>query len=109
MRPHFTTGSLLSARDLTDEQAYRLRQLRRHDRFVHGAGRVCGLHVYAAPRKLHPWTVGVCPGYAVGPCGDEIDVPARVLVDIRDFHWSRPHVDGVAARIAYVGVRYADD
>ena len=86
-----------------------MRRLRLHDRFVHGAGVVCGLHVYAAPRKLHPWSVGICPGYAVTPCGDEIDVPVRVVVDIRDFLWSRPVVDGIDARVAFVGLRYADD
>src|SRR5882724_4198996 len=102
MRPHYTTGNLLSARDLNDEQEYRLRKLRRHDRMVHGSGVVCGLSVYAAPRKKHPWSVGICPGYAVTPCGDEIEVPMRVVVDIRDFLWSRPYDGNVGARIAFV-------
>jgi hypothetical protein len=85
-----------------------LQRLRRHDRFAHGFGVVCGLYIYAAPDRLHPWTIGVCPGYAVGPCGDEIEVPSRVLVDIRNFSWSRPYVNGVAQRNAFVGLRFAD-
>ena len=107
MRPNYQAGALLSARDLNDEQDYCRNRLRLHDRFVHGSGIVCGLRVYAAPERGHPWMVAICPGYAVAPCGDEIEVPTRVLVDIRDFHWSRPLVNGVPARAAFVGMRYA--
>jgi hypothetical protein len=106
MRPVYQKGSLLDARDLNDEQDDRVRLVRHHSRFAHGSGRVCGLLVYAAPGPLHPWQVGVCPGYAVTPCGDEIEVPERTLVDIRDFAWSRPAA-GVARRLALVALRFA--
>jgi hypothetical protein len=109
MRPNYTAGALLSARDLNDEQSYRVDRFRRHDRFAHGTGIVCGLRVFAAPERRTPWTIEVCPGYAVGPCGDEIEVPSRVKVDIRDFLWSRPILNGVAARGAFVGLRYSGD
>ena len=85
MRPNYQTGALLSARDLNDEQSYRITRLRRHDQFLHGSGIVCGLDVFAAPVGRHPWLIVLCPGYAVGPCGDEIEVRSRVTVDIRNF------------------------
>ena len=109
MRPDYNAGSLLRARDLNDEQADRLQHLKRHNRFAHGSGIVCGLAVIAAPRPKAPWTIRVCPGYAVGPCGDEIEVPSAVLIDIRQFFWSRPYVNGLGARAAFVSLRPSDD
>jgi hypothetical protein len=107
MRPLYIASKLLAARDLNDEQADLLRHVRRHDRFAHGYGIVCGLRIYAAPDRLHPWTVGVCPGYAIDPCGDEIEVPCQVLVDVRDFFWSRPYINGAGSREAFVGLRFS--
>ncbi|HMD70392.1 MAG TPA: hypothetical protein VKF41_03575 [Bryobacteraceae bacterium] len=104
-RPFYQPGGLIAARDLNDEQAYRLAHLRRHARFLHGSGVVCGFKLVAAPQRQAPWTVRVCPGYTLGPCGDEIEVPASVLVDIRRFFWSRPYSSGVGARTAFVGLR----
>jgi hypothetical protein len=109
MRPSYISSKLLSARDLNDEQADLLQRLRRHDRFMHGYGILCGLRVYASPDRQHPWTVGVCPGYAIDPCGNEIEVPRQVSVDIRDFFWSRPYVNGVGLRAAFVALRFTDD
>ena len=109
MRPNYETGALLSARDLNEEQGYRLNRLRRHNRFLHGTGIVCGLGVFAAPVRQRPWSVVVCPGYAVGPCGDEIEVAVRVTVDIRNFLWSRPVANGVEMRVAFVCLRYAGE
>jgi len=104
-RPHYIDGKLIGARDLNDEQAYRLDHIRRHARFLHGSGVVCGLKVLAAPQRQAPWTVRVCPGYAIGPCGDEIEVPVAILVDIRQFFWSRPYLNGLGKRVAFVGLR----
>jgi hypothetical protein len=81
--------------------------VKQHARFLHGWGVVCGLTVIAAPQPGAPWTIRVCPGYAIGPCGDEIEVHAAVLLDIRQFFWSRPYVGGVGARLAFVGLRPA--
>ena len=107
MRPNYQAGALLGARDLNDEQEYLLNHLRRHDRFAHGSGIVCGLRVFAAPAKGRPWGVRVCPGYAVDPCGNEIEVPVSAIVDIRQFLHGRPVTGGVASRAAFVGLRYA--
>ena len=82
-RPQYIAGNLFGARDLNDEQAYRLDHVKHHARLLHGWGVVCGLTVIAAPQPGAPWTIRVCPGYAIGPCGDEIEVPAAVLLDIR--------------------------
>ena len=108
MRPHYTTGGLLLARDLRDEQDYRLERVRRHNRFAHGWGVVCGLQVVPASNRTRPWAVRVCPGYAIDPCGNEIEVPASVAADIHDYLWSRPDTNGVPSRVAFVAVRYSE-
>jgi hypothetical protein len=92
---------------LNDEQADRIQWGRHHNRFAHGSGRVCGLRVYAAPDRLRPWLIGICPGYAVSPCGDEIEVPSTTVIDIREFEWSRPHAAGILAAVAFVALRFA--
>src|SRR4029453_2123275 len=105
-RPLFETGNYLSADDLLTEQRYHSQRLRRHNRYVHGWGVVCGLGVVPARDPARPWAVWVCPGYAIGPHSDEINVSARVLLDIRDYLWTRPRVGTGWARLAYVGIRY---
>jgi len=49
----------------------------------------------------------VCPGYAIGPYGDEIEVSAPVLLDIHDYLWRVPQ-DVRKLDKAYVGIRYAE-
>jgi hypothetical protein len=70
---------------------------------------VCGLWVVPAARPDAPWAVSVCPGYAVGPYGDEILVPERTSVDVRDFLWTRPAgMEGTGGH-ALVAVRPAEE
>ncbi len=89
-QPDWRAGSEFTAADLRLDQSYRLQRLRRHLRFVHGWGIVCGLNVVSANDPLHPWSLFLCPGYGVGPCGDEILVPERFRFDLRDYLWTMP-------------------
>jgi hypothetical protein len=81
-RVRFFERQLLTAHDLNAEQAYLRQRDRRHNRFLHGWGVVCGLSVEPAADATHPWQVRVRPGYAVGPQGDEISVADKVLFDL---------------------------
>jgi uncharacterized protein DUF11 len=108
-RPSYEAGSYLAAHDLFTEQQYRLQRLRRHNRYLHGRGVICGLLVVAATDPRRPWAVQVCPGYAIGPYADEIEVQTPAAVDVRDYLWRRPHdAAGDLVRLAYVGIRYAE-
>jgi hypothetical protein len=110
-RPRYEAESYLTAADCSTEQNYRLQRLRRHNRQLHGWGVVCGLLVAPARDTARPWTVQVCPGYAVGAYGDEIEVRERASVDIREFLWSRPGASfssALGGRFAYVVVRYRE-
>ncbi len=89
-RPEFAEGDPLTAPDLQSEQDYRVERVRRHLRYLHGGGIICGLRVVPAGDSTRPWAVFICPGYAVTCCGDEIVVLSRVLVDLRDYLWTRP-------------------
>ena len=103
----YEPGGILSARDLSDEQYYRRQRVRRHNRFMHDWGVVCGVRVAAEGDPTRPWSVWVCPGVALDPCGEEIVVHCRTRIDLRDYLWNRPH-DGVEfARKAYVAIRFA--
>jgi hypothetical protein len=104
-RPRYEVGDRLAAADLSAEQAWRRQRLRRHNRHLHGWGIVCGLHVVPALDAGRPWGLLVCPGYALGPYGDEMLVSCAAGVDIREWIWSRP---ADAGRLAYVAIRYAD-
>jgi hypothetical protein len=88
-RPDWRPLGQFSAADLRLEQSYFLQRLRRHLRLVHGWGIVCGLNVVPASNG-NPWHFIVCPGYGIGPCGDEILVPSAVRFDLKDFLWTRP-------------------
>lgn len=81
-RVRYFPRQLITADDMTTEQDYFRQRDRRHNRFLHGWGVVCGLTVEVAPDSEHPWRVRVCPGYAIGPQGDEISVADPVYFDI---------------------------
>lgn len=72
--------------DLSQDQLYVADRLRRHNRFLHGWGIVCGLVVTrcATPGtdSENPCTVGISAGYAIDPYGNEIVVPADLVVDL---------------------------
>lgn len=81
-RVNYFDRQLLTADDMTTERDYFLQKLRRHNRFLHGWGVVCGLPVAAVPAAASPWRVQVGSGYALGPYGDEIFVGEAVYFDL---------------------------
>ena len=72
---------LLTADDMRTEQRYFLEKLKRHNRFLHGDGVVCGLLVVPDPQGS-AMGVKVCPGFALGPFGDEIFVEEPAPFDL---------------------------
>jgi len=45
---------LLTADDMTADQQYFLNKLRRHNRYLHGWGVVCGLEIFGGPDGGEP-------------------------------------------------------
>ncbi len=89
-RSRYFARQLLTADDLTADQQHVLSKLRRHNRYLHGWGVVCGAGVRAV--STQNWTVVVEPGYILGPQGDEILIDTCVQVDL-----SQQGLDGNAA------------
>jgi hypothetical protein len=81
-RVRYFSRQLIGAEDMTAEQRYFRERLRRHNRFAHGWGVVCGCDVKPDPKPQHPWRVRVCPGYVLGPHGDEIAIGDDVYYDL---------------------------
>ena len=107
-RPLYEENGQLAASDLHAEQRYRLERLMHHNRYSHGQGVVCGLQVVPARIAARPWTLHVCPGYAIGCCGEEIELRSAALLDIREHVWNQPNQLGQGAPSAYVVIRYAE-
>jgi hypothetical protein len=80
-RVRYFQRQLLAAEDMIADQEYFRQKMRRHNRFLHGWGVVCGLGVIPAPGR-GPWQVQIDSGYALGPYGDEIYVPEPVFLDL---------------------------
>lgn len=86
--PRFFPRQMITAADLTQEQGYWRDRLRRHNRYLHGWGVVCGAQVEPVIGKdgnAVPWKVRITPGYILGPYGDEIliDCPREVDLETR--------------------------
>lgn len=81
-RVNYFPRQLLTADDMFADQDYFRLKLRRHNRFLHGWGTVCGLVVTADPGANTPWLVQISGGYALGPYGDEIYVGDAVTFDL---------------------------
>ncbi len=81
-RVRYFPRQLLTADDMGVEQEYFREKARRHNRYLHGWGVVCGCAVEPAP-NAKTWTVRVCPGYVVGPQGDEILIDDCRDVDLK--------------------------
>jgi hypothetical protein len=110
-RPQWKAGHYLTAAGCALEQNYRLQKLRRHNREMHGWGVICGLWVVPAADGSEPWGVQICPGYAIGPYGDEIELIQPVRVNVEEYLWFRPDpIAGIALveGPAYVSVQYQD-
>ena len=61
-RVKYFNRMLLTAEDMRTDQDFVLQKLRRHNRFLHGWGVVCGLVVKAAPTTALPWRVQIGEG-----------------------------------------------
>jgi hypothetical protein len=111
-RPRWRAGEYLTSAASALEQTCRLQRLRRHNRKMHGWGVLCGLWVVPAADATHPWGISICPGYAIGPYGDEIELPHAVQLNLEEFLWYKPDTPlaGIAVipQIAYIAVRYQD-
>ncbi len=105
-QPTFEAGDRFSACDLEHFQQYRRQKLRRHLRYMHSAGVICGLNVVAAGDAEAPWMVRVCPGYGISPCGDEILFPEIVLVDLQRFLWMQ--IQTQPPRMVWLAICYAE-
>jgi len=78
-RPRFRAGQVLTETDLNCLEEYVVRKQERHNRYLHGSGVACGLGVACHPC---PGWVTVGAGFALGPCGEEIAVPADHPFDV---------------------------
>ena len=84
-RNHYFTAKLLVERDFTDEQRYFIGKDRRHNRYLHGWGVVCGAKVVPHPSdECRTRYVVVEPGVAVDCHGREILVQRRTLFDVEE-------------------------
>src|SRR5207302_10199178 len=81
-RMRFYPRQLLGADDLRTEQDYFREKLRRHNRFLHGWGVVCGCDVKPDANSGAPWRIRICPGYVLSPQGDEILISAEATFDL---------------------------
>jgi hypothetical protein len=106
-RPDYQPSDYLRSEDLRVGQHYLIQRLRRHDRRLHGWGVVCGMRVIPANDPARPWGVCVCPGFAIGPYGDEIQLTCRASLDISEFLWLSPVRAGLP-RTTYLAIRYAE-
>jgi hypothetical protein len=80
---------LITADDMRAEQEYFREKLRRHNRYLHGWGVVCGCNVTAAPDDDHPWQVKIEAGYVISPNGDEICIPSDMKYDLSSNWYQR--------------------
>ncbi len=80
-RVRYYPRQLLTADDLRLEQDYLREKMRRHNRLLHGWGVVCGCEVKPL-NDAKRWMVRVCPGFAVGPQGDDIQISDCVDIDL---------------------------
>lgn len=117
-RVRYFPRQLLTVDDMVTDQNYFREKLRRHNRYLHGTGVVCGLWVTASPTGAAPWQVAISPGYAIGPYGDEIYVADTVFLDLSrcaagdttdpcDPTVYNPAAKGIATRL-YVAIQYAE-
>jgi hypothetical protein len=80
VRPKFFAGQLLTEDDLSALTAYTTAKNRLHNRYLFGAGVVCGLWVSCDP--CGGGTVTVQPGYALDCCGNDLMLPCAATLDV---------------------------
>jgi Chitobiase/beta-hexosaminidase C-terminal domain len=81
-RVRFFPGQLLTADDMSVSAEWVLEKLRRHNRYLHGWGIVCGCDVTPPAGADTPWLVHICPGYLVTPQGNEILISSEATFDV---------------------------
>jgi hypothetical protein len=81
-RVHYFPRQLITADDMRAEQEYFREKLRRHNRYLHSWGVVCGCQVKAPSADEPAWQVTVGPGYLITPHGDEIEIAEAVKFDL---------------------------
>ena len=128
-RVRYFPRQMMTADDMRAEQDYFREKSRRHNRYLHGWGVVCGCAVEVvapgtgttAPGSLG-WQVRVCPGYVVAPQGDDILIDDCITVDLQlgvqqqpcSVRWPCPPLgempgqDSRRDSIVYIAVRYAE-
>jgi hypothetical protein len=79
-RPRWVAGMVVSEADLNRLDYYITAKQRLHNRYLFGTGTVCGLVVTCHP--CGAGVVSVSPGYALGPCGEDIVVCQPDTVDV---------------------------
>jgi hypothetical protein len=88
-RISFQPGILLGSDALTTEQAYHVRRLNRHQRWLIGPGTVFGLRVDVQPPTAgaasDPVQITVSPGYAIDGLGREVLVGGPYAISLRDW------------------------
>lgn len=85
VRNNYFDGKPLFGRDFTDEQDYVIGHRRMHNSYLHGSGTVRGLKLIEHPAEACRREYVVCePGLALDCCGQEIVVPERALVRVRE-------------------------
>jgi hypothetical protein len=79
-RPRWVAGMVVSEADLNRLDYYIIAKQRLQNRQLFGTGVACGLVVTCHP--CGGGVVSVSPGYALGPCGEDIVVCAADAVDV---------------------------
>jgi hypothetical protein len=85
-RPRYYARQLITPAELNLEAAYFVERLRRHNRLLHGWGVVCGALVCRVPAPeggAEPWKIRVTPGHLLDQFGNDIEIVAERIVDLR--------------------------
>ncbi|MBX2796114.1 MAG: hypothetical protein KTR31_00555 [Myxococcales bacterium] len=91
VRLRFFFGQRLGVLELSDEQAYGIAKRRFHNRHLHGAGVVCGLHAdrYAPAGEPQTTRLRLTQGAAIDAHGREVVVGYDTCIDVAA--WVRAH------------------
>lgn len=101
-RSRYFPRQLVAAADLNTDQVYLRELLRRHNRYLHGCGVVCGLEVLAAEGDDGAPHLLVTPGQAISPQGDDIHVPSPQALPLG----AASQCLGPGQQRLYIAVRY---
>jgi hypothetical protein len=86
-RPRYFARQLVTPAELNLESQYFVDRMRRHNRMLHGWGVVCGAQVCRVPTADgtagEPWKVRIAPGFLIDGHGNEVEIGADRIVDLR--------------------------